>query len=167
MLSEGIILPSSSSLSADPVDGTTYTAGNSVGGGTVVSVGITISGISNSSLSAGTTYYTFVFAYNNSGSNIDYRTTSPLSASTITLTDAPATPTFSSITTTGFTVDWTATTGASTYRLDVSTASNFASYVSGYQDLTVNTNSQVVTGLAANTLYYVRVRAVNASGVNS
>ena len=162
-----VIRSTSSSLSADPVDGTTYTAGNSVGGGTVVSVGITISGISNSSLSAGTTYYTFVFAYNNSGSTIDYRTTSPLSASTITLTDAPATPTFSSITTTGFTVDWTATTGASTYRLDVSTASNFASYVSGYQDLIVNTNSQVVTGLAANTLYYVRVRAVNASGTSS
>jgi hypothetical protein len=162
-----VIRSTSSSLSTDPVDGTTYTAGNSVGGGTVVSVGSTISGISNSSLSAGTTYYTYVFAYNNSGSNIDYRTTSPLSASTITLTDAPATPTFSSITTSGFTVDWTATTGASTYRLDVSTASNFASYVSGYQDLTVNTNSQAVTGLAANTLYYVRVRAVNASGTSA
>jgi hypothetical protein len=116
-----VIRSTSSSLSADPVDGTTYTAGNSLGGGTVVSMGSSISGISNSSLSAGTTYYTFVFAYNNSGSNIDYRTTSPLSGSTITLTDAPATPTFSIITTSGFTVDWTATTGASSYRLDVST----------------------------------------------
>jgi hypothetical protein len=162
-----VITSISASLSADPVDGTTYTAGNILGGGTVVSVGSTISGISNSSLFAGTTYYTFVFAYNNSGSNIDYRTTSPLSASTITLTDAPATPTFSSITTTGFTVDWTATTGASSYKLDVSTASNFANFVSGYQDLTVNTNSQAVTGLTANTLYYVRVRAVNASGTSA
>jgi hypothetical protein len=162
-----VIRSTSASLSADPVDGTTYTSGNSLGGGTVVSVGSTISGISNTSLSAGTTYYTFVFAYNNSGSNIDYRTTSPLSASTITLTDAPATPTFSSITTSGFTVDWTATTGASSYKLDVSTASNFATFVSGYQDLTVNTNSQAVTGLSANTLYYVRVRAVNASGTSA
>ncbi len=162
-----VIRSTSASLSANPVDGTTYTTGNSLGGGTVVSVGSTISGISNSSLSAGTTYYTFVFAYNNSGSNIDYRTTSPLSASTITLTDAPATPTFSSITTSGFTVDWTATSGASSYKLDVSLASNFASFVSGYQDLTVNTNSQAVTGLAANTLYYVRVRAVNASGTSA
>ena len=162
-----VIRSTSASLSANPVDGTTYTTGNSLGGGTVVSVGSTISGISNSSLSAGTTYYTFVFAYNNSGSNIDYRTTSPLSASTITLTDAPATPTFSSITTSGFTVDWIATSGASSYKLDVSLASNFASFVSGYQDLTVNTNSQAVTGLAANTLYYVRVRAVNASGTSA
>jgi len=162
-----VIRSTSSSLSADPVDGTNYTAGNSLGVGTVVSVGITISGISNSSLSAGNTYYTYVFAYNNSGSNIDYRTTSPLSASAITLTDAPATPTFSGVTTSGFTVDWTATTGASSYKLDVSTASNFGSYVSGYDDLTVNTNSQAVTGLAANTLYYVRVRAVNASGTSA
>jgi hypothetical protein len=162
-----VIRSTSASLSSDPVDGTTYTAGNSLGGGTVVSVGSTISGIANTSLAAGTTYYTFVFAYNNSGANIDYLVTSPLSSSTITITDAPATPTFSSITNTGFTVDWTATSGASTYRLDVSTASNFASYVSGYQDLTVNTNSQSVTGLTANTLYYVRVRAVNASGTSA
>jgi hypothetical protein len=162
-----VIRSTSASLSANPVDGTTYSAGNSLGGGTVVSVGSTISGISNTSLSAGTTYYTFVFAYNNSGSNIDYRTTSPLSASTITLTDAPATPTFSSITTSGFTVDWTATTGASSYRLDVSTASDFTSYVSGYQDLTVNGTSQAVTGLTANTLYYARIRAVNASGTSA
>jgi hypothetical protein len=162
-----VIRSTSSSLSADPVDGTTYTAGNSLGGGTVVSVGSSISGISSSSLSAGTTYYTFVFAYNNSGSNIDYRTTSPLSGSTITLTDAPATPTFSSITTSGFTVDWTATTGASSYRLDVSTASDFSSYVSGYQDLTVNGTSQAVTGLTANTLYYARIRAVNNSGTSA
>lgn len=162
-----VVRSTSASLSADPVDGTTYTAGNSFGGGTIVNVGSTISGISNSGLTAGTTYYTFVFAYNNSGSNIDYLTASPLTSSTITITGVPATPTFSSITTTGFTVDWTATSGASTYRLDVSTASNFASFVSGYQDLTVNTNSQAVTGLAANTLYFVRVRAVNASGTSA
>lgn len=162
-----VVRSTSASLSGNPVDGTTYTAGNSLGGGTVVSVGSTISGISNSSLSAGMTYYTFVFAYNNSGSNIDYRTTSPLSASTITLTDAPATPTFSSITTSGFTVDWVATTGASSYKFDVSTVSDFTSYVSGYQDLTVNGTSQAVTGLSANTLYYTRIRAVNTSGTSA
>jgi hypothetical protein len=162
-----VIRSTSSSLSADPVDGTTYTAGNSLGGGTVVSVGSTISGIANSSLSAGTTYYMYVFSYNNSGSNINYLTTSPLSSSTITLTGAPTTPTFSIINTTSFTVDWTATTGASSYGLDVSTASDFSSYVSGYQDLTVNTTSQAVTGLTANTLYYARIRAVNNSGTSA
>jgi hypothetical protein len=162
-----VVRSTSATLSSNPVDGTTYTAGNSLGGGTVVSVGSTISGIANSSLSAGTTYYMYVFSYNNSGSNINYLTTSPLSNSTITITGVPATPTFSSINTTSFTVDWTATTGASSYRLDVSTASDFSSYVSGYQDLTVNGTSQAVTGLTANTLYYVRIRAVNASGTSA
>jgi hypothetical protein len=162
-----VIRSTAASLSANPVDGTTYTAGNSLGGGTIVSVGSTLSGIANTGLSSGTTYYTFVFAYNNSGSNIDYLVNSPLSSSTITLTDAPATPIFSSITTTGFTVDWTATSGASSYKLDVSTASNFASFVIGYQDLTVNTNSHAVTGLTANTLYYARIRAVNNSGTSA
>jgi hypothetical protein len=162
-----VIRSTSASLSANPVDGTTYTVGNSLGGGTIVSVGSSISGISNTGLSSGTTYYTFVFAYNNSGATIDYLIASPLSSSTITLSDVPATPTFSSITTTGFTVDWTSTSGASSYKLDVSTASNFASFVIGYQDLTVNANSQAVTGLTANTLYYVRIRAVNASGTSA
>jgi hypothetical protein len=162
-----VIRSTSASLSANPVDGTTYTTGNTLGGGTIVSVGSTISGISNTGLSSGTTYYTFVFAYNNSGINSDYLIASPLSSSTITLSDVPSTPTFSSITTTGFTVDWTATNGASSYRLDVSTASSFSSFVSGYNDLTVNGTSQVVTSLAANTLYYVRIRAVNASGTSA
>ena len=68
------------------------------------------------------------------------------------MTEVPANLNVSSITPTGITVDWTATSGASSYKLDVSTASNFASFVSGYQDLTVNTNSQAVTGLTADSV---------------
>ena len=162
-----VVRSTSASLSADPVDGTTYTAGNSLGGGTVVSVGTTISGIANSSLTAGTTFYTFVFAYNNSGATIDYLTASPLSSSVTTITDAPTAPSFSSITTTGATVSWSAVTGADSYRLDISTVSNFASFVSGYNDLTVSGTSQALTGLIPNTNYFARIRAVNASGTSS
>ena len=36
-------------------------------------------------------------------------------------------------------------------------------YVPGYQDLTVGGTSQNVTGLAANTFYYYRVRAFNGN----
>ena len=162
-----VLSSTSTSLSSNPIDGTTYTAGNSLGGGTVISVGSSLSGIANTSLSSGTTYYIFVYAYNNSGSNINYLSTSPLSASTITLSAAPATPTFSSVNTTSFTIDWTATSGASSYRLDLSTVSNFSSFISGYQDLTVSSTSQAVSGLTENTLYYARIRADNASGTSA
>lgn len=162
-----VVRSTTASLSADPVDGTAYTAGNSLGGGTVVSVGTTISGIANSSLTEGTTYYTFVFAFNNSGATIDYLTTSPLSNSVITISSVPNAPSFSAVTNTTATVSWSAVTGASDYRLDLSTVSNFTSFVSGYNDLTVSGTSQAITGLTPNTNYFARVRAVNASGTSA
>lgn len=54
--------------------------------------------------------------------------------------------------------------GATSYRLDVSTSNIFGTYVTGYHDLNVgNVTSQSVTGLSANTFYYYRVRAFNGN----
>jgi len=59
-----------------------------------------------------------------------------------------------------FTANWPETSGASSYRLDVSTSSSFSTYVTGYQNLNVgNVTSRSVTGLNASTGYYFRVRA--------
>ena len=63
-----------------------------------------------------------------------------------------------------FTANWTSVSGATSYRLDVSLTSTFATFVPPYNNLNVgNVTSFPVTGLAANTFYYYRVRAFNGN----
>jgi hypothetical protein len=80
----------------------------------------------------------------------------------------PTSSAASSITSSGFTANWGTVTCASGYRLDVSTASDFSSFVSGYNNLDVgNVTSYAVTGLEPSTQFYYRVRSYNAYTVGT
>ncbi|OIQ15318.1 MAG: hypothetical protein BM557_11845 [Flavobacterium sp. MedPE-SWcel] len=67
-----------------------------------------------------------------------------------------------------FTANWGVLPDAISYRLDVSTDSNFSSFVGGYQDLNVgDVTSYEVTGLTPSTTYYYRVRGVSDTETSS
>lgn len=110
-------------------------------------------------LSPGITYYYRVRAYNGGGISSSQGVTE-----VVTLPAAPPTVTTTDVGQTGFKANWTAILGASHYFIDVSTDALFTAYVTGFNSLQVTGLSQVVTGLSANTTYYYRVRAANASG---
>jgi hypothetical protein len=114
-------------------------------------------------LESGKTYYYRLRAYNVSGN-------SPNTAAQmiVTLVGAPVATAATNITTNSFTANWEATSGATSYRLDVATDNLFNNLVSGFNNLNVGNNlSQTVNGLIANTNYFYRVRAINTSGTSA
>ncbi len=150
-----------------PVDGTTYSAGTSIGDGVVAYSGSPIS-FTDTGLTPGGQYFYSVFAFNGSSGAINYLSTSPLnSSSVVTKTIAPVTSAASSISDVGFTANWAAVTNASNYSLFVSTANDFSSLVAGYNPLSVSGITQAVTGLSPGTTYYYKVRSNNSVAVAS
>lgn len=80
--------------------------------------------------------------------------------------DVPA-PETVSVDTSSFDISWDKADGAASYRVDVSTSSNFTTMLTGYNNKFVNETSCVVTGLDRDTTYYYRVRSANSSGAQS
>ena len=110
-----VVYSTSNSLSDNPVDGHTYSAGDALGGGTVVG---NISGTSftASTLTSGTEYYFFIFANNNSNCSGGpvYNTTNPLTGNEITVPENPSFTAHGCITNSTIELNWTAATGNST-----------------------------------------------------
>ena len=161
-----VIRSTSSTLSGNPVDGTSYTAGNSLGGGTViVPTGTTFT---DSALTAGTMYYYFVLSYN-SGScsgGPKYLTTTPLTNNQVTVCATATALAAGTVTATSATLNWT---GAGNYIVEYGAAgftpgTGATTGVGGTIATSAGTNPYTLSGLTANTTYDVYVRQVCAAG---
>ncbi|MEY5062781.1 MAG: hypothetical protein RLZZ112_745, partial [Verrucomicrobiota bacterium] len=96
--------------------------------GTIGSFDVSLTG-----LNAGTTYYTRAYAINGVGT-----TYASSDVTVLTVPGTAAMPTSASVSSSGFTVSWSATTGATSYRIDVDDNSDFGSPLGSYNNLIVN-----------------------------
>lgn len=162
-----VAYPKDSSIT-QPVDFKTYSANAILGKGKVVAA-LThpVNTFYMSGLTAATTYKLYIYAYNNTACyGPAYNITNPLYdtvRTATTPTTAPNTLAATAITNTGYTLTWEADS-ISTFELDLSTASDFSTYVTGYnaKALPISTRSETITGLNGSTIYYARIRAINA-----
>jgi len=118
-----------------------------------------------SGLTVGTTYYWRVNSKISGGTSVysavwSFITIAPPAAPVLVAPVAAAQNQETSLT-----LSWLTSTGASTYRLQVSANSSFAATV--YNDSTITGTSQLITGLTVGTTYYWRVNAKNVAGTSA
>ncbi len=143
----------------------TATAAQSVGSGTTaVGVSSNLTG-----LTSGTIYYYRVAGQNSNGTSKDAILSFTTAASAPP--QPPAAPALSSPANgatglaTSLTLSWNASTGATSYRLQVSTSSAFTTTVVDQSGL--SGTSSLVSGLLTGTTYYWRVNASNSGGASA
>lgn len=167
-----VVRSTSSSLSANPVDGTTYTTASTIGGGNVISVGAGLS-IASTGLTSNTKYYYYVFAYNNTSCSGGPKYSTSLNNSAtgqVTCAAAPtaATTPVTSITSSSATINWVASAaggsaGTINYTVEVYTDSGYTTPVAGSPFNAGAATSQAITFTNASTTYYYRIKANNGT----
>ena len=125
-----------------------------------------------SNLSPNSTYYFFVFEYNATPPPIAYNTVTVVPNNPKTLETGilpPTTLATSNATQNSIQISFVDPNSpqASSYRLDVSTTNTFATFVTGYNNLTISGSPFTITGLSPETQYYFRLRAVDGSKISS
>ncbi|MEI7981082.1 MAG: hypothetical protein WCI71_05485, partial [Bacteroidota bacterium] len=153
------------SPTATPVDGTPYPAGTVLGNDTAVYAGPNTT-FSSTGLHLSTQYYFFVYSMNSiCAGGPKYLVAQPLTGGASTCILAPVSSAGTLITTTGFTANWAASTGATSYLLEVATTSTFTpgTFVTGYPQNVGNIYTWPVTGLNSASTYYYRVAALTGS----
>jgi uncharacterized repeat protein (TIGR03803 family) len=93
--------------------------------------------------------------------NIEFNSATPVANVIAIKLGRPYSLSTSAITEVGFTVTWEQVAGATSYLLDVST-DEFETFASGYEQKSVTSTTQQITGLSADVSYYYRVKAVGA-----
>ena len=132
--------------------------------GNALAEGSTTTGVfahSRTGLTANTSYFYRGYAVNSAGTGYS------ADGTFTTLPLPPTVGTGSSATTSGFTANWSHPTmgsAAYTYTVEVDDDINFGSINATQSSIASGNTSQAITGLAAGTTYYFRVRSVNGQG---
>ena len=132
-----------------------YRSSSAAGTFTEVGTSATTSFTNNSGLTASTTYYYRVAAYNSRGTGEQSNVVNATTESGLTLNVTATAESFNYIT-----ISWSAVTGATSYRIYRSSSATGTFTEVGTSATTSFTNS----GLTASTTYYYRVAAYNSRG---
>lgn len=164
-----LVVRSAGALNTNPTDGAAYTAGGTIGNGTVIQSGNGLS-FSSSSLVSNTDYTITVFSFNSGSCLTKYNISSPLKGTLRTCAAAPTSLSVTSVTSSGATFSWTSALGGSASAIS-STLNIYSN--SGYSTLVTSvpnvTSSYVFTSglLNPNTTYYYQIVNTNTGGCSS
>lgn len=117
-------------------------------------------------LSPSTQYFYNVRAQNSYGGTSSFSNVISFTTSS-NLPDIPVAYDAGSVTNNSFYANWNASSNSTGYYMDVSTVSNFASFITGYENVSVgNVLTYQVTGLSPGVNYHFRVRGTNSNGTS-